>query len=172
MAPLAAPLLAAALALSAGATGTAAGTQSGAGTAAADTAAGAAPLAPAGVQAFYILFSTQVDSPDWPSKLCQNAGSGPKGSECVPPSKYKNGVFIASPQNMTKDHIAKVKQDVPGSKVVVRTSPSTQLSPTSCCPVRVLRRELTQPASPAGVLGLQRHAPPSAEPGRVPILQG
>jgi hypothetical protein len=80
-----------------------------------------APPAPAaGVQAFYILFSTQVDSPDWPTKLCQNAGRGPQGSECVPPSKYTGGVFIASPQNLTKAHIAKVKRDVPGSKVIVR----------------------------------------------------
>ena len=77
------------------------------------------PPTPAGVQAFYILFSAQVDSPEWPHQLCQNAGQGPQGTECVPPSKYRNGVFIASPQNMTKDRIAKVKRDVPGSKVVV-----------------------------------------------------
>jgi hypothetical protein len=45
-------------------------------------------------------------------------GIGPQGSECVAPSKYIDGVFIASPQNMTKELIAKVKHDVSGSKVV------------------------------------------------------
>jgi hypothetical protein len=83
-----------------------------------------ATLADAGVgaeltQGFYILFAEQVDSPQWTSgKICQNAGHGPQGDECVPPSKYENGVFIASPQNMTKEHIAKVKRDVKGSSVV------------------------------------------------------
>ena len=77
------------------------------------------PRAPAvGLQAFYILFAEQVTSVDWPNKICQNAGRGPQGSECVTPDTYKNGVFIASPQNMTKDLIAKVKKDVPGSRVV------------------------------------------------------
>ena len=42
---------------------------------------------------------------------------GPQGSECVPASKYKDGVFIASPQNITKELIAKVKADVPGRSV-------------------------------------------------------
>ena len=36
----------------------------------------------------------------------------------VPASKYEGGVFIASPQNMTKELIAKVKADVRDSKVV------------------------------------------------------
>ena len=62
--------------------------------------------------------SRRVMSPDWPAKICQNAGRGPQGSECVPASKYENGVFIASPQNLTKELINKVKADVPGSKVV------------------------------------------------------
>jgi hypothetical protein len=84
-------------------------------------------------QAFYILFANQVDSSDWPEKLCQNAGVGPqvsfastlsllsdiytsiKGDECVDARKYRNGVFIASPQNLTAAHVAKIKRDVPGS---------------------------------------------------------
>ena len=69
-------------------------------------------------QAFYILFSEQVESPRWPAKLCQNNGRGPQGGECVNARKYENGVFIASPQNMTAELIAKVKRDVPGSLVV------------------------------------------------------
>jgi hypothetical protein len=71
-----------------------------------------------GVQAFYILFANQIDSPDWPHKVCQNGGHGPQGSECVDATAYRNGVFITSPQNITAAHIAKVKRDVPGAKVV------------------------------------------------------
>jgi len=71
-----------------------------------------AAAAPVGIQAFYVLFSEQVDSPNWPQKLCQNNGVGPQGGECVDARKYENGVFIASPQNMTKEHIAKIKSTV------------------------------------------------------------
>jgi hypothetical protein len=69
-------------------------------------------------KAFYVLFSDQVESSTWPGKLCQNNGIGPQGTECVDARQYKNGIFIASPQNMTKHLIAKVKQDVPGAKVL------------------------------------------------------
>jgi hypothetical protein len=31
--------------------------------------------APAGVQAFYILFAEQVTSSAWPEQICQNAGT-------------------------------------------------------------------------------------------------
>jgi hypothetical protein len=86
--------------------------------AAAATEVATPPPPPPGVQAFYILFAAQVQSADWPAKICQNSGHGPQGSECVPASKYKDGVFIASPQNITKELVAKVKADVPGSKVV------------------------------------------------------
>lgn len=75
-------------------------------------------VASIGTQAFYVLFSDQIRSPNWPQKLCQNNGVGPQGDKCVDASKYENGVFIASPQNMTKDDIAKVKRDVPGSHVI------------------------------------------------------
>ena len=34
-----------------------------------------------GLQAFYVLFADQVTSPDWPTKVCQNAGRGPQGGE-------------------------------------------------------------------------------------------
>ena len=58
------------------------------------------------------LFSNQVmDNPEWPTKLCQNNGHGPQGSECVDATQYANGIFIASPQNMTKDIIRKIKKD-------------------------------------------------------------
>ena len=77
-----------------------------------------ASAAALGVQAFYILFANQIDSPTWPDKVCQNSGHGPQGSECVDARQYKDGVFIASPQNMTAAHIAKIKRDVPGAKVV------------------------------------------------------
>ena len=71
-----------------------------------------------GVQSFYILFANQIDSPDWPHKVCQNGGEGPQGSECVDARNYRDGVFITSPQNITAAHIAKVKRDVPGASVV------------------------------------------------------
>ena len=62
-------------------------------------------------KAFYILFSNQVmDNPEWPTKLCQNNGHGPQGAECVDATQYANGIFIASPQNMTKDIITKIKK--------------------------------------------------------------
>lgn len=112
--------------------------------AAARAAAPAPPPVAAGIQAFYILFSHQITSSDWPEKLCQNAGHGPQGDECVSPRLYKDGVFIrcapaapfrlsgtpltaprsrcaflfSSPQNITKKLLQKVKTDVPGSKVV------------------------------------------------------
>ena len=84
--------------------------------AAAHAEAGQPPSA--GIQAFYILFSDQITREHWPQKLCQNAGKGPQGSECVDARLYKDGIFIASPQNMTSALIKKVKSDVPGSKVV------------------------------------------------------
>ena len=71
-----------------------------------------------GTQAFYILFADQITSPNWPHKICQNNGVGPQGNECVSANKCGNGVFIASPQNMTAELVAKVKADVPGSSVV------------------------------------------------------
>eukprot|EP01052_Picozoa_sp_SAG31_P035852 SAG31_NODE_4383_length_3284_cov_1.151962_4_plen_240_part_00 len=72
----------------------------------------------AGIQAFYILFADQITSPDWPHRLCQNAGRGPQGAECVRPAMYKDGVFITSPQNITKKLVQEVKTVVRGSKVV------------------------------------------------------
>lgn len=69
-------------------------------------------------QAFYILFANQIESPTWPHKVCQNGGLGPQGAECVDGTNYRNGVFVTSPQNITPAHVAKVKRDVPGSKLV------------------------------------------------------
>lgn len=70
-------------------------------------------------KAFYILFSNQVtNNSKWPHQLCQNNGVGPQGNECVDATQYENGVFIASPQNVTQDVIKKVKTDVKNSKVV------------------------------------------------------
>ena len=74
-----------------------------------------------GTKAFYVIFSNQIgkeNNPYWPEKICQNNGKGPQGGECVDGRQYENGVFVASPQNMTKELIAQIKQDVPGSKVV------------------------------------------------------
>ena len=68
-------------------------------------------------KAFYILFSNQVtDNPEWPTKLCQNNGHAGHKAECVDATQYVNGIFIASPQNMTKDVITKIKKDVSNSK--------------------------------------------------------
>lgn len=94
-------------------------------------------------QAFYILFADQVDNADWPIRICQNGGKGPQGSECVPASKYENGLFIASPQNMTKELLDQVRKDVPGSRVVAywdfgdiplmgRTTAEVSLPPCRC----------------------------------------
>ena len=70
-------------------------------------------------KAFYILFSNQVtNNSKWPHQLCQNNGVGPQGNECVDATQYENGVFIASPQNVTQDVVKKVKTDVKNSKVV------------------------------------------------------
>ena len=71
-----------------------------------------------GTRAFYVLFSEQVDAPTWPAKVCQNNGRGPQGGECVDARSYTNGVFIASPQNFTAAHVARVKASVPGSSVL------------------------------------------------------
>ena len=74
-----------------------------------------------GTKAFYIIFSNQIgksNNPSWPEKVCQNNGKGPQGKECVDARQYKNGLFVASPQNMTQELIEQVKQDVPGSKVI------------------------------------------------------
>ena len=76
------------------------------------------PRANLSTQAFYILFANQIDSPDWPHKVCQNGGLGPQGDECVDATRYKNGVFVTSPQNITQAHVQKVKRDVPGSRLV------------------------------------------------------
>ena len=55
-------------------------------------------------KSFYILFAEQIDSPGFPESICQNAGRGPQGSECVDGRDYS--VFIASPQgNMTAAHL-------------------------------------------------------------------
>ena len=70
-----------------------------------------------GNKSFYILFANQIESPQWPT-ICQNAGIGPQGHECVSATLYKDGAFIISPQNITKDHIAKIKQAGPGSKAI------------------------------------------------------
>eukprot|EP00040_Diaphanoeca_grandis_P013656 m.69024 g.69024 ORF g.69024 m.69024 type:complete len:375 (+) comp24034_c0_seq1:111-1235(+) len=76
----------------------------------------AAPGVSGAKKSFYILFSDQIDSPTFPSKICQNAGVGPQGDECVDGREYS--VFIASPQNMTAAHLAKVRQMVPASRIV------------------------------------------------------
>ena len=68
---------------------------------------------------FYILFSDQVKNHNWPRKLCQNNGIGPQGGECVDARDYHDGIFVASPQNFTSTLAAKVKSDVPGSKILM-----------------------------------------------------
>ena len=45
-----------------------------------------------GTTAFYILFAEQITSPDWPAKVCQNAGVGPQGDQCVDPRNYSDGL--------------------------------------------------------------------------------
>jgi len=88
-----------------------------------------------GTQAFYVLFADQVQSPHWPHKVCQNNGEGPQGDECVDATKYKNGVIVASPQNMTADLVAKVKGDVSGSKVLAYFDfGDAPLAPSPECP--------------------------------------
>jgi hypothetical protein len=68
-------------------------------------------------KSFYILFADQIDAPSFPSRICQNGGVGPQGRECVDGSGYS--VFIASPQNMTRKHLEKVRGMVPHSRVLM-----------------------------------------------------
>jgi hypothetical protein len=71
---------------------------------------------PAG-SAFYILFATQIDSTKWP-RVCQNDGIGPQGAHCVNATHYENGAFVLSPQNVTREHIAKIKGTAKNAKVL------------------------------------------------------
>ena len=67
-------------------------------------------------KSFYILFANQIDAPAFPQQICQNAGLGPQGKECVDGTLYD--IFIISPQNITKEHLTKVRTLVPSSRVV------------------------------------------------------
>ena len=58
---------------------------------------------------FTFCFRSGTDNPEWSTKLCQNNGYGPQGAECVDATQYANGIFIASPQNMTKDIITRLR---------------------------------------------------------------
>jgi len=71
-------------------------------------------------QAFYIIFDNQIDNATFPEQVCQNNGIGPQGNQCVGPMEtvYKKGVFITQPMNITKGHIAKIKESVPGAIVL------------------------------------------------------
>ena len=42
-------------------------------------------LSAVGTQAFYVLFSDQIRSPQWPQKLCQNNGVFDLGLEIICP---------------------------------------------------------------------------------------
>jgi hypothetical protein len=77
----------------------------------------AASQSQTGNSSFYILFADQITSPSWP-KVCQNNGVGPQGDHCVNATHYEGGIFILSPQNVTKQHIAKVKQTAKNAKVL------------------------------------------------------
>jgi hypothetical protein len=67
-------------------------------------------------KSFYILFANQIDDPSFPTKICQNGGVGPQGKECVDGTTYD--VFITSPQNITTEHLTKVRKMVPSSRIV------------------------------------------------------
>jgi len=81
------------------------------------TIAAASPLR---TQAFYILFQEQVQSENFPSKVCLDDGDGPFGKQCVGPMDdvYKGGVFVAQPVNMTAQDVQKIKANVPGAIVL------------------------------------------------------
>ena len=59
----------------------------------------------------------QVESPGFPHKICQNAGFGPQGAECVNGTEY--ATFIASPQNLTRAHMAKIRTALPHARVLM-----------------------------------------------------
>eukprot|EP00946_MAST-07B_sp_MAST-7B-sp1_P000086 g86.t1 len=67
-------------------------------------------------KSFYILFADQIDAASFPARICQNAGDGPQGHECVDGREFD--VFITSPQNITTAHLAKVRKYVPQSRIV------------------------------------------------------
>ena len=71
-------------------------------------------------QAFYILFQEQIQSVDFPSKVCLDDGDGPSGDQCVGPldAVYKGGIFVAQPINMTRADVEKLKASVPGAMVL------------------------------------------------------
>jgi hypothetical protein len=85
-------------------------------------------------KAFYILFAHQIDHPSFPHQISQNAGVGPQGQECVDGTKYD--LFIASPQNLTAAHLAKVRKAVPSSRIVAywdfNHMPLKPIDPQTC----------------------------------------
>jgi hypothetical protein len=66
------------------------------------------------------LFQEQVQSEDFPSKVCLDDGDGPAGNQCVGPmdSVYKGGVVVAQPINMTYQDVQKIKANVTGAVVL------------------------------------------------------
>jgi hypothetical protein len=71
-------------------------------------------------QAFYIMFQEQIQSAQFPSKVCLDDGDGPYGDQCVGPMDdvYKGGVIVVQPINMTGADVQKLKSSVPGSMVL------------------------------------------------------
>jgi hypothetical protein len=73
-----------------------------------------------GTQAFYIMFQEQIQSAQFPSKVCLDDGDGPYGEQCVGPmdALYKGGVIVAQPINISRADVQKLKANVPGALVL------------------------------------------------------
>ena len=76
--------------------------------------------APLRTQAFYIMFQEQIQSANFPSKVCLDDGDGAHGDQCVGPmdTVYADGVFVAQPINMSRADVEKLKASVPGAVVL------------------------------------------------------
>lgn len=75
---------------------------------------------PLRTQAFYIMFQEQIQSANFPSKVCLDDGDGAHGDQCVGPmdTVYADGVFVAQPINMSRADVQKLKASVPGAVVL------------------------------------------------------
>ena len=130
---------------------------------------GAAAAPP--VQAFYIIFTDQIDNGTaFPGEVCQNDGAGPQGGECVGPfGQYAGGVVIAQPINFTAAHVAKLKAAAPGALVLAYVACPGGIS--RVCPAYLTGHDSPGVGAPQ-VLVLRVHPDKACGRRRVPLLHG
>ena len=69
-------------------------------------------------RAFYLLWASQIMHPSFPCSVCVNNGIGPLGKLCVDLRSYAGGVIVVQPQNITKEHVLRVRAAVPRVKLL------------------------------------------------------